>query len=69
MKKLLLSVVAMLLTVTANAYDLTLNGLQYNLKSDGSLEVAGLSSSTTKADIPSSITINDVKYRDRKSVV
>ena len=63
MKKLLLSVVAMLLTVTANAYDLTLNGLQYNLKSDGSLEVAGLSSSTTKADIPSSITINDVKYR------
>ena len=61
MKKLLSLFVAMLLTMTANAYDLEFNGIYYNLKADGNLEVAG--SSTTNVDIPSSITINGVKYR------
>ena len=63
MKKLLLSFVAMLLTLTANAYDFEDNGLYYNLKSDGNLEVAGLASWTNRADIPSSITVGGVKYR------
>jgi hypothetical protein len=61
MKKLLLLFVAVLLTMTANAYDFSNNGIYYNLKGDGSLEVVG--SSTTNVDIPSSITINGVKYR------
>ena len=47
--------------MTANAYDFSYSGIYYNLKGDGSLEVAG--SSTTNVDIPSSITINGVKYR------
>lgn len=51
----------MLLTVTANAYDFIDNGIYYNLKGDGSLEVVG--SSTSNVDIPSSITISNVKYR------
>ena len=33
MKKLLSLFVAMLLTMTANAYDLEFNGIYYNLKS------------------------------------
>ena len=60
MKKLLLFV-AMLLPLMASAYDYSNNGIYYNLKGDGSFEVAG--SSTTNVDIPSSITINGVKYR------
>jgi len=63
MRKLLLTFVAMLLTLTANAYDFEDNGLYYNLKSDGNLEVAGLASWTNRADIPSSITVGGVKYR------
>ena len=61
MKKLLSLFVAMLLAMTANAYNLEFNGIYYNLKGDGSLEVAG--SSTNNVDIPSSITFNGVKYR------
>jgi len=61
MKKLLLLFVAVLLTMTVNAYDLLNNGIYYNLKGDGSLEVVG--SSTAYVDIPSSITIASVKYR------
>ena len=61
MKKLLLLFVAVLFTATAHAYDLENNGIYYNKKSDGSLEVVG--SSTTNVDIPSSFTIASVKYR------
>ena len=63
MKKLLLSFVAMLLALTASAYNFEDNGIYFNLKSDGNLEVAGLASWTNRADIPSSITVGGVKYR------
>lgn len=43
--------------------DITDNGIYYHLKSDGSLEVTGLASWTTVADIPSSIIVNGTKYR------
>ena len=43
--------------------DILDNGIYYNIKSDGSLEVTGLASWTTVADIPSSITIDGTKYR------
>ena len=43
--------------------DITDNGIYYDLMSDGTLEVAGLSTSTTIADIPSSIIVNGTKYR------
>ena len=36
--------------------DFTTNGINYHIKSDGTLEVAGVAASTTIADIPSSIT-------------
>ena len=62
MKKLLLFV-AMLLPMMASAYDFEDNGLYFNLKSDGNLEVSGLASWTNRADIPSSITVAGVKYR------
>ena len=39
------------------------NGIYYNIKSDGTLEVTGLASWTTRADIPSSLTIDGSKYR------
>ena len=39
------------------------NGIYYNIKSDGSLEVTGLASWATKADILSSVTIDGKKYR------
>ena len=61
MKKLLLLFAAMLLPLMASAYDFSDNGIYYNFKGDGSLEVVG--SSTTIVDIPSSITIASVKYR------
>ena len=61
MKKLFSLLVTMLLPLMASAYDFSNNGIYYNLKGDGSLEVVG--SSTTNVDIPSSITINGVKYR------
>lgn len=61
MKKLLLLFAAVFFTVTAHAYDLANDGIYYNKKSDGSLEVVG--SSTTNVDIPSSFTIASVKYR------
>ena len=43
--------------------DITDNGIYYDLMSDGTLEVTGLSTSTTIADIPSSIIVNGTKYR------
>ena len=46
MKKLLLSFVAMLLALTASAYNFEYDGIYFNLKSDGNLEVAGLASWT-----------------------
>ena len=63
MKKLLLSFVAMLLALTASAYNFEYDGIYFNLKSDGNLEVAGLASWTNRADIPSSIIVGGVKYR------
>ena len=48
MKKTFIAIIALLLTVTANAYDFVYNGIYYNLKGDGSLEVVG--SSTTNVD-------------------
>lgn len=63
MKKLLSLFVAMLLPMMASAYDFEDNGLYFNLKSDGNLEVSGLASWTNRADIPSSITVAGVKYR------
>ena len=62
MKQLLLFVIA-LLPMMVSANDLSDNGIYYQIKSDGSLEVTGLASGTTVADIPSSITINGSKYR------
>ena len=53
----------MLLPMMASAYDFEDNGLYFNLKSDGNLEVSGLASWTNRADIPSSITVAGVKYR------
>ena len=61
MNKKLFLLLAMLLPLMASAYDFSNNGIYYNLKGDGSLEVVG--SSTTNVDIPSSITINGLKYR------
>lgn len=43
--------------------DFSDKGIYFNLKNDGSLEVIGLASWTTIADIPSSIVINGTKYR------
>ena len=63
MKKLLLLFVTIQLSVVANAYDFTENGIYFNLKSDGSLEVTGLASWTTRADILSDVTINGRTYR------
>ena len=64
MKQLLLLFVAMLHLTAASAYDLTDDkGLYYNKKSDGTLEVVGLKTSATKADILSSVTISGQKYR------
>ena len=39
------------------------DGLIYNVKGDGTLEVSGLASWATKADILSSVTLNGKKYR------
>ena len=64
MKQLLLLFVAMLHLTAASAHDLTDDkGLYYNIKSDGTLEVVGLATSATKADILSSVTISGKKYR------
>ena len=61
MKQLLLFVLALLpMMVCADISD---NGIYYKIKSDGSLEVMGLASWTTVADIPSSITNGGTKYR------
>ena len=49
MKKLLLLFATIQLSVVANAYDFTDNGIFFDLKSDGSLEVTGLASWTTRA--------------------
>ena len=63
MKKLLLLFATIQLSVVANAYDFTDNGIYFNLKGDGSLEVTGLASWTTRADILSDVTINGRTYR------
>ena len=64
MKQLLLLFVAMLHLTAASAHDLTDDkGLYYNIKSDGTLEVVGLATSATKADILSSVTFSGKKYR------
>ena len=39
------------------------NGIYFQQKSDGTLEVTGLASWTTRADIPSSLTIDGTKYK------
>ena len=63
MKKLLLLFVAVLQFMTASAYDLQDDkGIQYNIKGDGTLEVVGLASWTTVADILSDVTIWGKKY-------
>ena len=62
MKQILLFVLA-LLPMVVSAYDMSNNGIYYNIKSDGSLEVTGLASRTIVADIPSSIKIDGTKYR------
>ena len=60
MKKLLLLFVAVLQFMTASAYDLQDDkGIQYNVKGDGTLEVVGLASWATKADILSDVTIGE----------
>ena len=63
MKKLLLLFATIQLSVVANAYDFTDNGIFFDLKSDGSLEVTGLASWTTRADILSDVTINGTTYQ------
>ena len=59
----LIGILTLLVSIPAYAYDFTESGLYYNLKSDGSLEVAGLASWTTMADILSDVTINGKTYR------
>ena len=59
----LISLLALLVSMPVYAYDFTDNGIFYDLKNDGTLEVKGLASWTTVADIPSSITVNGTKYR------
>ena len=51
------------ITEAADVSTFTENGIYYKLKSDGTLEVTGLATLTTIADIPSSITVNGTKYR------
>ena len=59
----LISLLVLLVSMPVYAYDFTDNGIFYDLKNDGTLEVKGLASWTTVADIPSSITVNGTKYR------
>ena len=64
MKKQVLILVTLLLPLVASAYDLVDDkGLFYNLKDDGTLEVVGLDTETTEADILSDVTIGGVEYR------
>ena len=64
MKKLLLLFVVTLMSVMATAYDLSdNNGLHYNIKGDGTLEVVGLESEKRTADILSDVTINGNTYQ------
>jgi len=64
MKKQVLILVTLLLPLVASAYDLVDDkGLFYNLKGDGTLEVVGLDTETTTADILSDVTIGGVEYR------
>ena len=51
------------ITEAADANTFTENGIYYKLKSDGTLEVTGLASWTTRANIPSSLTVNGTKYK------
>ena len=50
------------ITEAIDPNDLTENGIYYTLKSDGTLEVTGLASWATTADIPSSLNISGTKY-------
>jgi hypothetical protein len=50
------------ITEAIDPSDLTENGIYYTLKSDGTLEVTGLASWATTADIPSSLNISGTKY-------
>ena len=64
MKKQVLILVTLLLPLVASAYDLADDkGLFYNLKGDGTLEVVGLDTETTTADILSDVTIGGMEYR------
>lgn len=59
----LISLLTLLVCSPASAQtEFTDNGIFYRLKSDGTLEVTGLASWTTRADIPSSLTVNGIKY-------
>ena len=59
----IVGILSLLVSIPVYAYDFTDNGIFYDLKNDGTLEVKGLASWTTVADIPSSITVNGTKYR------
>ena len=64
MKKKVLILVTFLLPLVASAYDLAdSKGLYYNIKGNGTLEVVGLSTRTTTADILSEVTIGDRTYQ------
>lgn len=57
----LIGLLSLLFCIPVHAYDFSDNGIFYDLKGDGTLEVTGLASWTTRADIPSSLTINGTK--------
>ena len=64
MKKKVLILVTFLLPLVASAYDLAdSKGLYYNIKGNGTLEVVGLSTRTTTADILSEVTIGGRTYQ------
>ena len=62
-KTLLIGFLAFIISLPVFAYDFTDNGIYFNLKSDGTLEVVGLATRTTRADILSDVTINGKTYR------
>ena len=58
-----IGILTLLVNIPVYAYDFTDDGIYFDLKSDGSLEVTGLASWTTRADILSDVTINGKTYR------
>ena len=62
-KSILIGFWALVVSLPVFAYDFADNGIYLNLKSDGTLEVVGLATWTTRADIPSDVTINGRTYR------